>query len=153
MPKTRWHIIVGTYGTRLHGGSKPTTDRRHNRLGESQIVDVPTREQYERSLLSDHPILLTPEQQLFIQSILPEVCRRGGWGFVEGSAASNHVHVVLDADSQIHGKQIRPLLKRWLTQALNERWVGARRSDGMAWHGGPRAAQPGPSAATNTVRS
>jgi len=130
---TRWHITFGTYGARLHGGSKPTVDRQHNRLGERQIVDAPSRERYERSLLSDRPVLLTLEQQEFVQSVLPEICRRGGWDYVEGSAASNHVHVVLDVDCRVHGKQVRPLIKRWLTQALNARWEGARRSDGMAW--------------------
>ena len=131
---TRWHITFGTYATRLHGCEKPTVDRRHNKLGEPQIFDVPAREYDERQSLRDRPIFLTHEQQRFVETVIPVICDRGGWTFIECSAASNHIHVVLEADSVIHGKRIRPLLKRWLTQAMNERWTGAtKRPDGMTW--------------------
>jgi REP element-mobilizing transposase RayT len=109
-------------------------DRKQNTFCQDYIGDVVRREAFERSQLSDRPVVLTPEQQLFIQSVLPDLCARGGWTYIECSAAPDHVHVVLEADETIHGKQIRPLLKRWLTQALNERWTGAtRRRDGMTW--------------------
>jgi REP element-mobilizing transposase RayT len=133
-PKTRWHITFGTYAGRLHGGDKPTVDRRHNAFGEPQIIDQPGREKYEWNNLADEPVLLTAEQRVFVESILPELCSRGGWDFVECAAAANHVHVVADVDPAVHGKRVRAILKRWLTQALNERWRGAtRRADGKTW--------------------
>ena len=33
-----------------------------------------------------------------------------------------HVHSIVTARSSIHGKQIRTLMKRWLSQALNDRF-------------------------------
>jgi REP element-mobilizing transposase RayT len=131
--RTRWHITFGTYAARLHGGEKPTTDRRHNRFGEPQIVDDPVREYRERRSLLGDAVLLTPEQQRYVQTTMPELCRRGSWDLVECSAASNHVHVVVDVDPEIHGKRVRALLKRWLTQAFDERWARPKRSDGMSW--------------------
>lgn len=134
LPKTRWHITFGTYAGRLHGSSKPTVDRSHNSLGEPHIIDKPNLERFEHNILAERPILLTPDQRLFIESIIPELCRRGGWDFVECGAQPNHIHVVCDIDPAIHGKRARALLKRWLTQALDERWTGAiARSDGMSW--------------------
>jgi REP element-mobilizing transposase RayT len=103
---------------------KPTVDRRHNGLGESQIIDDPARERRVWNIARQHPIILTAEQQRFVERTVPGLCQRGGWDLVECAAASNHVHVVLDADSQVHGKQVRPLVKRWLTQAMNEEWPG-----------------------------
>jgi REP element-mobilizing transposase RayT len=134
MSQTRWHITIGTYAGRLHGGLRDTVDRDHNTWGHDHVGDNARREGFERSRLSDRPIVLSEEQQIFIQSAIPALCIRGGWTFAECSAAPDHVHIVLDADEAIHGKRIRPLLKRWLTQSLNERWEGAtRRSDGMTW--------------------
>src|ERR1041384_6201116 len=130
---TRWHITFGTYGCRLHGGFRATVDRKHNTRGEEYVGEAPRREAFERSALTGEPVFLTTEQQLFVQSVVPGLCERGGWSLVECSAASDHVHVILDADPSIHGRRIRPLLKRWLSQALNERWPGTRRSDGMTW--------------------
>jgi REP element-mobilizing transposase RayT len=134
MPRTRWHITIGTYAGRLHGGLRDTIDRGHNVFGQPSIGDNVRREAFERSNLSDRPILLSDEQQRFVQSVVPALCERGGWTLIECSAAPDHVHVALEADDSIHGRRIRPLLKRWLTQALNRRWAGAtRRHDGMSW--------------------
>lgn len=131
---TRWHLTFGTYAGRLHGGDKHTVHRRHNHPGEPQIIDNPQRERRERESLANRPVVLSIEQQRFIEQTIPELCRRGGWNFIECAPAPNHVHVVLDADPRIHGKQIRPLLNRRLTHAMNKKWSDAtNRSDGMAW--------------------
>jgi REP element-mobilizing transposase RayT len=73
-------------------------------------------------------VRLTGQQRRFIESVVPEVCDRGGWGYHIAAAGSDHVHVLLSADTE--GKVARRLLKRWLGQALSLRWP---LSDGQSW--------------------
>lgn len=129
MPNT-WHITFGTYGDRLHGDSRPTVDRRHNKFGTPFVGADPARLEHERAQLKHTPVRLKPEQIVFIESIVPTICQRGGWRAVAVAAGSNHVHVLLSAPSQPHGKEIRRWLTRWLTEALNERWS---ERDGAPW--------------------
>jgi REP element-mobilizing transposase RayT len=42
-----------------------------------------------------------------------------GWKFVACAAGPDHVHVVLAADPERHGKDVRRWLKRWLGEALD----------------------------------
>jgi REP element-mobilizing transposase RayT len=87
-----------------------------------------------RASMRDPPVFLTPDQRLLIEAIAPEICRRGGWDLIECGAQEDHVHFILDIDPEIHGKRVRPILKRWLSQALNERWPQqSRRVGGFTW--------------------
>lgn len=122
-----WHITVGTYGSRLHGGERPTVDRARHQIGEDFIQRDPRREQHEKNLMRAKPVILTREQCAFIEDALPGICARGGWTFRTCAAPpppadGDHVHVLCDAPPSVHGKQIRTLVKRWLTQALDARW-------------------------------
>lgn len=79
------------------------------------------------------PVVFTTAQQMFIEDAVPSVCERGGWTFIACAAGPDHVHILLRADIAVHGKQVRKWLKRWLTEALNTRWVVPQRHDGMSW--------------------
>ena len=117
---TYWHITFGTYGTRLHGGPRRTVDRRHNRRDTPFIEHHSERSTSERNRMKGTPILLATAQRALIEARLPSLCRRGGWSFAAAAAEADHVHLLCGADRAVHGKQIRALLKRWLTQALND---------------------------------
>lgn len=132
--RTTWHITVGTYGTRLHGGAAPTVDREHNQLGEPFICDHPLRWEIERERMRGEPVWLSEEQRLFIEKQLPLICDRGGWVHRVCAAPPppehNHFHILCDAARHIHGKQIRQWMKRWLTEAMDARWG---RPPGGSW--------------------
>ena len=130
---TTWHITFGTYGDRLHGGERLTVDRCHNIPGTSFLPVHPAREQVARASLRFDPVILSDAQQLFIESTLSDICTRGNWQLVTGAAGPNHVHTLLEVDHAIHGKQVRPFLKRWLTQALNDSFPSERRVWPMTW--------------------
>lgn len=115
-----FHITFGTYGTRLHGGERPTVDRRHNTPGEPFLGLEPPREGWERSQMRSEPVRLTREQQRFAEQEIPALCEQGGWTYHVVGAGPDHVHVLLSAGAE--GKTIRRLLKRWLGQALSQRW-------------------------------
>ena len=130
---TVWHITFGTYGTRLHGDDRPTVDREHNEFCTPYVAEDSVRWVAERHRMVAPPVLLTREQRLFVAATIPALCERGRWEYLTCAAAPNHVHVLLGADPRVHGKRIRPWLKRWLTAALDSRWQAAKRLDGMSW--------------------
>ena len=68
------------------------------------------------------PVILTRELQQFLQDAMVGLCERGGWELRTCAAAPDHVHVLVDAPPDVHGQQVRELLKRWSTQALDTRW-------------------------------
>lgn len=125
--RTTWHITVGTYGSRLHGGERPTIDRDHNQLGHDFIWRDEKREQYEKNIMRARAVILTREQCSFVEQQLPVICDRGGWSYRTCAAPpppeeGDHFHLLCDALPHVHGKQIRTLVKRWLTQALDREW-------------------------------
>ena len=119
---TTWHITWGTYGTRLHGGERATVDKRHNRRGEAFVGPDAERYAAAKGRMRFPAVRLTMEQRRRVQEVMPALCERGGWRLRECAAATDHVHVLLDVDPAVHGEKVRRLLKRWVTQALNEVW-------------------------------
>lgn len=132
--RTAWHITVGTYGSRLHGGDEPTVDRDHNQRGEPFITRRPWRAEIERRRLRGRAVRLTRPQRELIERLAPAVCERGGWTHHVCAAPpppdDDHFHILLDADASVHGKSIRRWLKRWLSEALDARFG---RPEGGCW--------------------
>ncbi len=120
--RTTWHITFGTYGTRLHGGVRITVERNRNRRGDPFVGADPQRRGAERDRMRFKPVWLTDEQRRFLEAVVPEICKRGGWGFRTASAGGDHVHLLVDVLPEIHGERVRRLIKRWLGQALSRRW-------------------------------
>lgn len=130
---TTWHITFGTYGTRLHGGYRATVDKRHNELGTPFIEENNIREQCEEKRMKFAPRILTSAQRSFLQDVVLSVCERGGWKYRISAAGRDHFHILLDIDPKIHGERVRKLLKRWLTQSLNQHWPLPK--DAVWWAG------------------
>jgi REP element-mobilizing transposase RayT len=127
---TTWHITFGTYGTRLHGGSRPNVDKQHNDRGTEFVPPKIEREDSARGRMKFPPRLLTIEQRQFVETTLPQICLRGGWSYRVCSAAPDHVHLLCDIVPEVHGEKVRRLVKRWLGQALSENWP---LPDGSSW--------------------
>ena len=123
-----YHITFATYGTRLHGDERGTVDRDHNCPGEPILDTDAPRENFEASLMRFPSITFTEVQRRFVEVHLASICERGGWGYRIASAGEDHVHGLIAADA--HGSVVRRLLKRWLGQALFERWP---MSKGRTW--------------------
>lgn len=119
---TTWHITWGTYGTRLHGGPRPTVDRRRNQPGMAFIVVDPDREARSRNRMAGDPVRLTAEERRFIERSLPSICERGNWRLRRAAAGLDHVHVLCDLPQAVHGKAARRWLKTWLGQSLTARF-------------------------------
>ena len=123
-----YHITFGTYGTRLHGDDRGTVERAHNAFGEPIVGRDGEWQQVEASLLKFPPRMLTVEQRIAVEKIVPEICARGGWEHVDTAAAQDHVHNLVRAAAE--GADVRKWLKRWLSQAMSARWPLL---DGQVW--------------------
>ncbi len=123
-----YFLTFGTYGTRLHGGDRLTVDRQHNVPGTPYVRKNQRRARWERGILRFEPVMLTREQQVFIEVEAPHVCERAAWGYHVAGAGPDHVHVLVSADAD--GAVVRRLLKRWLGEALTARWPLA---PGQSW--------------------
>ena len=134
---TTWHITWGTYGTRIHGDNRPTVDREHNEIGERLVQRDRPRETVETRRMKHPAVWLTAQQRRHIQDAIPGLCGRGGWHLRICAAESNHIHVLLDIHPDTHGQAVRRLLKRWLTQSLNDRF--GRRAHWWAEEGSNKA--------------
>ena len=119
---TTWHITFGTYGTRNHGGDRPTVDKTHNERGEPFVEASPAREDSAIARMRFPPRYLTKDQLRFVEEVLPDIAERGGWRLRTCAGAPDHVHVLLDIEKRIHGETVRRLIKRWLGQELSRRW-------------------------------
>jgi len=115
-----YHITFGTYGTRLHGDPRGTVDRSMNQPGDPIIGADPNRWLRERGSLRFEPAFLSKEQRQFAESVIPDICRQGGWLYHIASAGPDHVHVLLSSSSD--GTAVRKWFKRWLGERLSERW-------------------------------
>ncbi len=124
-----YHITFGTYGSRLHGGTGDTVDKSRNQPGDPVVGRNADWERLELSQMRFDPVFLDDAQRLFVEAAMPGVAERGGWRLHTFAARPDHVHVLLSSPND--GKTIRRLLKRWLGEAMAERW--ALPGDGATW--------------------
>jgi REP element-mobilizing transposase RayT len=115
-----YHITWGTYGTRLHGDRRGTVRREASQFDSPIIGRIDKFRNREIELLRFAPRLLDRQRRSFVESAIPEVCRRGKWKLIDCAAAPDHIHCLLRA--QADGQEVRKWLKRWIGQALSSRW-------------------------------
>ena len=123
-----YFLSWGTYGTRLHGDARGTVDRARAQHTDPVLGPDEERWEYEKGMMKFPPVILTREQRLFAESTIPQLCERGFWTHHTCAVAPDHVHVILTSEQE--PKTIRRILKRWLGQALSERWPLA---DNATW--------------------
>jgi len=123
-----YFLSWGSYGTRLHGDPRGTVDRNNTQHGDPVLGPDEERWEYERGKMRFSPVVLTRDQRLFAECTVPKVCERGLWKYHTCAAAPDHIHVILPSEHE--PKTIRRILKRWLGQAMSERWP---LEDGATW--------------------
>lgn len=137
--RATWHIAFGAYGMRLHHGPRLTFDTRHNLCGAPFLPHNRSEDEFIRRRLTFAPGLLTEEQLAFVEDLLPVLCDRGGWDYRIGSATGDQIQLLCDVNREIHGRRVRRLVKRWLTQALCQLWPRLPRQSWWAAEGSSRA--------------
>jgi len=120
MSAIAYHITIGTYGTRLHGGVALTVERPHNKPGDPFVTADPKRELAMRDKMKEPPCHFSESQCLFVELIIPAICERGSWLYHLAACQDDHIHLLVS--SQVEPKKIRRWFKTWLTQSLNEQY-------------------------------
>ena len=116
-----YHITFGTYGTRLHGDARGTVDRGMNKPGDPIIGADRGWWEFERGKLKFPPVELDREKMLFVESVLPSICARGGWEYHTGVGGADHVHTL---SSPKFGTVTRPGVGTgWPGNHCDEAWA------------------------------
>ena len=124
-------ITFGTYGTWLHGDTRGSIDRFHNRYGTPRLSPNDLRERYERSLLKRPPLRLSQHQRKIVMDAIKEISREKAWGLWAVNARTTHVHTVITSDWD--GKKVRSALKARATKNMREQ--GCWREAYSPWAG------------------
>ncbi len=103
-----------TYGTWLPGDERGWVDR----PGQFQLPN-PHLEAVARSLLTEEPCVLNPQQRRLVEETISKHCRIRGWHLHVVHCRTKHVHVVVTAPL-LHPKRVRDQFKAWCTRHLKE---------------------------------
>jgi REP element-mobilizing transposase RayT len=112
-------ITIRCYGTWFPGDERGSVDRQgHNLYGAPRRPPNKKLEKLMHQELQQPPILLIPEQRKIIEAAICEVCEHRGYDLKAVNARSNHVHVVVSAQSK--PEPIREAFKSYATRRLRE---------------------------------
>jgi hypothetical protein len=103
-------ITFHTYGTWLHGDSRSSVDRFHNRYGSPKLAPNQLRQQYERGLLKWSPVRLTARQREAAAEGIREICKKRIWELWVVNVRTNHAHAVVSANC--NSRKVRSAIKR-----------------------------------------
>ena len=124
-----YFITFRGYGTWLHGDSRGSVDRFHNRYGTARLPPNPLRQQYERRLLKQPPVTLTARQRAAVERGIRDTCRFRAWLLWAVHVRTNHVHSVVTADC--NSETVLSALKANATRNMRE--AGCWRSKQSPW--------------------
>ena len=105
-------ITFRSYGTWLHGDSRGSVDRFHNRYGAPLIAPNRRWLQYNERALKRPPAKLTARRRAAIDGAIRETLRIRKWNLWALNTRTNHVHTVVSANCGRGAPRIRllPLL-------------------------------------------
>ena len=122
-------ITFRAYGTWLHGDSRGSVDRFHNRYGTPRIAQNERWRKHNQRLLTHPPVKLRSRQRALIEEAIRETCKTRNWRFWTTNVRTNHVHTVVSAPCK--PEKIRAAFKANATRKLRE--AGCWRSSRSPW--------------------
>lgn len=129
-------ITFTTFGTRLHGDDRGSVDREHNAYGQDLLLPEKELGEWERSRMIGAPILLGEKHRPVVERAIREAGEYRDWTIHALNVRTNHVHVVVGADSA--PEPVMNTMKSWATRRLRE--AALVTSGGRTWtrHGSTR---------------
>ena len=112
------------HGTWLHGDSRGSVDRLHNRYGSPLIPPNAKWLEYNRNELKHPPVKLSSRQRLAVEEAIRETCQIRKWCLWAMNARTNHIHTVVSAPCK--PENIRTAFKANATRKMRESgcWSG-----------------------------
>jgi REP element-mobilizing transposase RayT len=114
-------ITFRCYGTWLHGDERGSIDRHHHVYGAPGLAPSALRQQHDRELLKQPPVILNSRQRQIAETAIRETCAIRGWQLWTVNARTNHVHAVVSANKK--PEAILSALKANATRAMKEAGV------------------------------
>ena len=96
-------ITFRCYGTWLHGDSRGSVDRFHNRYGSPLIAPNRRWLQHNERAQKRPPVNLNRRRRAAVKEAIKEVCRIRRWQLWTCNIRTNHVHTVVTANSPFRG--------------------------------------------------
>jgi REP element-mobilizing transposase RayT len=129
-------ITFACYGCHLRGHESGSVDRGHNMLGSRLLEADPTRVSAERERMDQSPYSLDGARREAVLASLQERCSHHSWILLAAHVRSNHVHVVLEADTR--PERVMNDLKSYASRQLNCLGLDERARRRWARHGSTR---------------
>ncbi len=130
-------ITFRCYGTWLHGDTRGSIDRFHNRYKSPYI---PANERWlghNEDQLKGEPLLLNSQQRKVIEVAVRETCTIRKWGLEALSIRTNHVHAVVTIGTQ-NPERALTAFKANATRYLRQEKLWANDFSPWAEHGSKR---------------
>lgn len=129
-------ITFACYGAHVHGDETPTIDRKHN-MPRTPMLDENFRRAFaERRAMEQRPYLLDALRRNLVLRAIIERCAERGWGLIAAHIRSNHVHLVVDANSS--PERVMNDLKSYASRCLNRGGFDSTDRKRWARHGSTR---------------
>ncbi len=110
-------ITFRSYGTWLHGRAG-SIDRFHNIYGNPRLTADQARWRYNRRALTQKPAKLGARARSLVEQSIRETCEIRKWTLWAVNVRTNHVHVVVTADSK--PERVLNVFKANATRKLTE---------------------------------
>jgi REP element-mobilizing transposase RayT len=111
-------VTLRTFGTWLHGDARGSHDCLHRTYGTPPLAHRPRLEAVERHRARVPPQLLDARSRTIVERVASDVCDYRCWQLLAVNARTNHVHLVVAADSE--PEVVALSLKSWITRKLVE---------------------------------
>jgi REP element-mobilizing transposase RayT len=90
------HLITfRCYGAWLHGDSKGSVDREHNRYKSPYATANENRNRHNKGTLKCEPVILDASQRASVDAAIRETCLFRKWTLRALNVRTNHVHAVV----------------------------------------------------------
>lgn len=132
-----YFITFRCYGTWLHGDERGSVDRHQETAwGTSALPPNALRERFEESRMKAPPATLNDDRRAVVEATIRQTCTARGWHLIALNVRTNHVHVVLGAESP--PEPVLTSLKAWSTRSLREAGLATPTERLWSRHGSTR---------------
>lgn len=132
----RYFITFSCYGARLHGDESGSVDRSHNLFGGRMLEPDAKLVASERLEMIQAPYVLDHAGREAVLAAIRKHCSHRNWKLLAAHVRSNHVHVIVDADSQ--PERVMNEFKSYASRELNHLTNGGAERKRWARHGSTR---------------
>ncbi|HYV34313.1 MAG TPA: transposase [Gemmataceae bacterium] len=109
-----YHLTWTTYGTWLPGDKRGWVKKKVLGIQEPD----PEREKQALICMAENAVVFTPAQRALVEQTIRAHCRFRNWTLHAVNARSNHIHVVVTANSE--PDEIMNQLKAWCSRKLSD---------------------------------